>query len=129
MMNLSPFLLKEQFVKGRTWALSVLNSLKSCSFFSSILRMSSRCKTKNTLNQAFQLSFFAFSNDGFFVGNLINQLIYISSIFMRNSTLMISSKDQWILSPPHHWISRTQGEFQEGSISARISLTSFECNY
>lgn len=41
MINLSPFLLNEQFVKGRTCAFNDLNNLKSCSFFYSIFNINS----------------------------------------------------------------------------------------
>jgi hypothetical protein len=51
-MNLSPFLLKAQLVSGRTWALRVLNNLKSCSFFSSIFEISSLLE-----NAYFELDF------------------------------------------------------------------------
>lgn len=40
---LSPFLLKLQLVRGRTWPFKVLKSSKFCDCFSDILRTSSEC--------------------------------------------------------------------------------------
>ncbi len=40
-INLSPFLLNEQFVNGNTCAFNVLNNLKSCYFFYSIFNINS----------------------------------------------------------------------------------------
>lgn len=80
---LSPFLLKLQLVRGRTWPLSVLKSSKFWACFSEIFLMSSEITAKNTFNQLFEQRLFAFSDDGLLCGNFFDQLINLSPEWER----------------------------------------------
>ena len=77
-MYLSPFLLKLQLVRGRTWPLRVLNSSKFWACFSEIFLMSSEMRTKYTFNELFKERLFAFSDDGLLCGNFFDKLINLS---------------------------------------------------
>lgn len=74
---LSPFLLNEQLVKGRTCALSVLNNVKFWFFFSSNFKINSAYKQTHTFNEGLQLRLFWFGDNGLLSGDLLNKLINI----------------------------------------------------
>jgi hypothetical protein len=81
-MNLSPPLLKAQLVRGRTWALSVLNGSKCWTLLDSILSISSAFelilkKEEFTPDQGFQVRLFGLGDYWLFVKNFIHQLVHI----------------------------------------------------
>lgn len=84
---LSPFLLKLQFVRGRTWPLRVLNSSKFCYCFYDILFISSDCNQGHTLDELSEEGLFAFGDYRLFGGDFLNKFVHFSSKSMRKVLL------------------------------------------
>ena len=85
-INLSPDLLKAQFVSGNRWALSTLKRPNYCCMFSICFSISSTfknireaCLNSLTVNQLFQLWFSTFGDQWFFQENLIDQTVDVST--------------------------------------------------